>query len=486
MTSRRDFLTTGIAGLGFLPLAVQQAWAGDAPTAGGSGAASAGPAAAPPVKTIREAARDVPVVEDVDVLIAGAGPAGIGAALAAAAGGAKVRLIEVHGCLGGVWTAGLLTWLFHMNQPGIGSRLTRELERRGARIGKSLVNYTYDVEAMKVMLEDLCGEAKVGVRLFTRVVAAGRDEKNRLTTVVTESKSGREAWRAKVFIDATGDGDLAARAGCGFDLGEAGTGLTQPMTFMALMLVPRAEDVKEHISFYQGTGQHTTCKEATLKAFAKTGFEPSYGRPTIFQVRGNLLALMINHEYGVSAIDARQVTEATVRARAEVQKAAAALRAFGGPWAGVQLVATPEQIGVREGRRIHGRYRVTLDDLKAGAQHADAVCRVTFNVDIHSLRGGEDRGLSHGGVKVKPYDIPLRALIAKDVDGLLMAGRCASGDFYAHASYRISGPSVSMGQAAGALAALSAASGRLPHDVPFEDVRKALEALNTAAEPAKA
>jgi len=468
MHSRREFLETGLACLGAIPLAVRAA---------GAAPPLLPKPAAPTRETVEEPARQVPVVEKADVVVCGAGPAGIAAALASAATGAKTRLIEVHGCLGGVWTAGMLAWLFHMDQPGIARRITRELDRRGARIGPNPNNYSYDVETMKLVLENLCSEAGVGVRLHTRVAAAGRDDKNRLATVVTESKSGREAWRAKVFIDATGDGDLAAQAGCGFDIGQEGTGQVQPMTFMALFTVPRAEDVKEFISFWQGSGQRKTCLEALDQAFRRAGFEPSYGRPTIFQVRDNLLALMINHEYGVSAIDARQVSEATVRARAEVNKATAALRSLGGPWAEARLVATAEQIGVREGRRIHGRYRVTVDDIKSGARHDDAVCRVTFNVDIHSTSAAAGRGLSDGGVKVKPYDVPVRALIAKDMDGLLMAGRCISGDWYAHASYRVSGPSVAMGQAAGALAALSAATGRLPHDVPWADVRKALDRL---------
>ena len=111
-----------------------------------------------------------------------------------------------------------------------------------------------------------------------------------------------------------------------------------------------------------------------------------------------------------------------------------------------------EQIGIREGRRIKGRYTITSDDLITGAKFEDAVCRVNFNVDIHSLDGEWDKSWSDAGVKVKPYDIPLRSLIAKDVDGLMMAGRCISGDFFAHASYRVTGNAVAMGEAAGKVA----------------------------------
>ena len=148
-----------------------------------------------------------------------------------------------------------------------------------------------------------------------------------------------------------------------------------------------------------------------------------------------------------------------------------ALRGLGGPWEGIQIAATAEQIGVRDGRRIRGRYVVTQEDIVNGARHEDAVVRPTFGVDIHSITAehNETHVIENKGLKVKPYDIPLRALIAKDVDGLMMAGRCISGDFIAHASYRVTGNATSMGEAAGAVAALAAKSQRLPHEVAWSE-----------------
>jgi len=137
----------------------------------------------------------------------------------------------------------------------------------------------------------------------------------------------------------------------------------------------------------------------------------------------------------------------------------------------MQVIATAEQIGVREGRRIEGRYLVQKQDLITGARHADSVARATFGVDIHAFTKDKNREetISHGGFKTLPYDIPLRALIAKDVDGLMMAGRCISGDFIAHASYRVTGNAVAMGEAAGVVAALAAESKRLPHQVDWSE-----------------
>jgi hypothetical protein len=199
--------------------------------------------------------------------------------------------------------------------------------------------------------------------------------------------------------------------------------------------------------------------------------------PTIFPVRDNVVLLMFNHEYGVKPYDADAMTAATQHARKEIFAMMRGLRKLGGIWEGLQVVATAEQIGVRDGRRIHGRHTVTRDDLINGARYQDAVARVTFGVDIHALtrEKNNQETIGRGGVKrTLPYDIPLRALIAKDVDGLMMAGRCISGDFIAHASYRVTGNAVAMGEAAGTVAALAAKTQRPPHEIAWAEASKLL------------
>ena len=174
-----------------------------------------------------------------------------------------------------------------------------------------------------------------------------------------------------------------------------------------------------------------------------------------------------------------------MRARADMNKMVAGLRALGGPWDGIQIVATAEQIGVRDGRRIAGRFTVQTDDLVKGARYDDAVVRVTFGVDVHSLTSAHNKesksGAASKGIKVKPYDIPLRALIAKDVDGLMMAGRCISGDFISHSSYRVTGNAVAMGEAAGVTAALAALSKRMPHDIMWKESEAKLTQMGLRA-----
>ena len=196
------------------------------------------------METILETERLVPVVERCDVLVCGGGPAGVAAAVAAARAGARTRLLEVQGCLGGIWTAGLLSYVL---DPGGKSGLLPEIVARLAAAGAPpLVErdvqrpwvdgaFCYHPEIMKLVLEQVCEETGVLLQLHTRVVATIKKQPGHLAYALTESKSGRQAWGAQVFVDCTGDGDLAALAGCGFDVGRPGSGETQPMTLMAIV-----------------------------------------------------------------------------------------------------------------------------------------------------------------------------------------------------------------------------------------------------------
>lgn len=469
--SRRRFLHAALAGTGVAPLYTRGQTETPSPSLRSSSAA------------FPEPPRDLKLTDDTDVIVCGAGPAGVSAAIAAARSGARVRLFDVHGCLGGVWTAGLLTWIFDFDKPGLTREIRAKLDERGARRGTSAKVFVYEPDEMKLLLEDLCTEAGVKFRLQTRVVAAYR-EGQRLTTIVTESASGREAWRAPVFIDATGNGVLGALAGCQWDLGEMGQDKAiqcacQPLTMNALAVVKDVTQMQKYISFYGGdVNWHVEATKNFKAEIQRAGIDPSYGMPTIFHVRDQIVMLMLNHEYGIRPDDADAMTAATVRARKEVFAITRGLRKLGGVWEGLQVVATAEQIGVRDGKRIHGRYTVTKEDLSTAARHADAVARVTFGVDIHARTKAknDEVTIERGGVtKFTPYDIPLRALIAKDVDGLMMAGRCISGDFVAHASYRVTGNAVAMGEAAGAAAALASLTLQMPHEVAWPEVAKLLE-----------
>ncbi len=422
-------------------------------------------------RELLEQQRAIPVVGRTDVLVCGGGPAGVAAALAAARAGASVQLIETAGCLGGVWTAGLLTKILDAeNKTGIMAELLREFAARGSAVARQTGGSVYDPEIAKLVLEELCLAAGVKIRLHTRLVGAVTDSQRRVVAVLTESKSGREAWQAERFVDCSGDGDLAAHAGCRFEVGVGAACGCQPMSMLALLT---GIDAREVEPFIRETGSQA--KSRLLKLMEDHGIKPSYRAPTLRHLHSNIFSLMTNHEYGISAFDADAITEATLRARREIHTIVNGLRELGGAWRNLAVVATAEQLGVREGRRIRGRYVITARDLAQGLKHDEAVCTAKFPIDVHALtaQGNQeiDQHFKQGGMR--PYDIPYPALVAADVDGLLMAGRCISGDFIAHSSYRVTGNSVPMGEAAGLAAAVSIRQGVLPHSLDWHTITAA-------------
>ena len=418
-----------------------------------------------------ERQRSVPVAGETDVLVCGGGPAGVAAALAAARAGASVQLLEVAGCLGGVWTAGLLTKILDSgNKSGIMAELCSEFSSRGSAVAKQTRGTVYDPELAKLVLEELCVQAGVKIRLHTRVVGAVINEENRIVAVLTESKSGREAWLASRFVDCSGDGDLAAHAGCQFAVGTGDHCECQPMSMLALLTGVSSTAIQP---FIRETG--SAAKRRLLKLLEDNGLQPSYRAPTLRHLHSEIYSLMTNHEYGVSAFDANAISEATLRARREIHSVVAALRDLGGAWRNLAVVATAEQLGVREGRRILGRYSITSRDVANGLRHAQAVCQAKFPIDVHALNehGNKEVDRDFKAEGHSPYDIPYPALVAKDVDGLLMAGRCISGDFIAHSSYRVTGNAVPMGEAAGLSAAVSIKRNLMPHQLDWRETKKA-------------
>ena len=143
----------------------------------------------------------------------------------------------------------------------------------------------------------------------------------------------------------------------------------------------------------------------------ENGIKPSYRAPTLRHLHSGIYSLMTNHEYGVSAFDADAITEATINARREVHEIVNGLRQLGGVWKDLSVVATAEQIGVREGRRIRGRYLLTADDLANGLRHEEAVCRANFPIDVHALDESGNKEVSQKfkakGKKTVRYSVPI-------------------------------------------------------------------------------
>ncbi len=411
---------------------------------------------------INEPARSIPVAAGFDVIVAGGGPAGCAAAISAAMSGAKVLLIETQGALGGVWTSGLLTYVLDAGnkQSGVMAELVRRLTMHEERAPTTdlahdlpwvVGSWYFDPESMRVVLESWCSELGVEVLYHSRVVAAVADA-GHVTHVVSEGPSGRQAWAAHACVDATGNGDLGALAGCAFRMGRDGDGAeVQPLSLLALVGGVDEDAIQPYIHGSPNSGGVPVGR--LLDALRSAGVVPTYGHPVLFPAAPGMWSLMSNHTYAVRCDDARALSRATIAARSEIHAQVRYLRRLGGAWSGLRVIASAAQIGIREGRRLSGRYTVTAEDLIRGARFDDAVCRVNFPVDIHAIDPAHSTGYGNDGVRAKPYDIPLRALLSAAHDNLAFAGRCISGDFVAHASYRVTGNAIPMGEAAGRWAA---------------------------------
>lgn len=421
--------------------------------------------------SIQEPSRMVPLARETDVLVCGGGPAGIAAAITAAREGARVLILERHPFLGGVWTAGALTILIDTeHKAGLNAELRQRLAARGGAVFHKPMWPAwpiYGLEAMKGLLDEIIEEEGIQVQLYTQVVAADRQDR-RLGGVFTESKSGREFIKSRIVIDTTGDGDVAARAGCPFEMGRPGDGKVQPMTLYG------------RVGGYRGGPVHIEPLRTIVK---QAGFNPSYERITLFPQPGQpgVFMLMATHLFG-SGIDTRNLTRAEMQGRKEIRELVSILKKHAGPdWADAYLIDTGPFIGIREARRIRGRYYLTAEDIAAGRRFEDGICHVRFVADIHHPDPSEGAGLFHA--PSQPYDIPYRCLLAKDVDNLMMAGRCISGDHIAHASYRVTGDAVATGEAAGLAAALACREGIDPIHVDTQKLRACLDEIRSRHSP---
>lgn len=416
---------------------------------------------------ILEKPRRTPVARRADVVVVGGGPAAVGAALAAASEGARVVLLERHGMLGSVWTAGLLNPFFDPEKGWLVATLIQRVKQAGAWDDGVLGSRrtpapVFDVEVMKYLLE--CMMAESGVEFwYHALVTDAVMEGDRVAGVIVESKSGREAVLAKVVIDCSGDGDLAARAGVPFQLGREKDGLQQPLTLMfeidniESFENVKGDDLRIHL-MYQALRQAITGHNLPIKL----PYGPQRaGTPYLIKVpRPGAAAIQATHVYKINCIDVRELTRATVDARRQIHEIfMKAMKRIPG-MENIRLTVTAPAIGVREARHLEGRYRLDLEDMLKARRFDDAVTSVNFGIDIHEIdpestypRLSLPPGISAG--KVPMCDIPYRSLLPKHLTGLLFAGRCLSGSHTAHAAYRVTGTCMATGQAAGLAAAMA-------------------------------
>jgi hypothetical protein len=270
------------------------------------------------------------------------------------------------------------------------------------------------------------------------------------------------------LIDATGDGDVAARAGVPYRLGRMSDGLCQPMTLMFEIEGVKGFSQRGSADLYEKLAGAIEAHALSVELPFRRG---AVGTPWIIDVpRPDSAVVQATHVYRLNATDTRQLSRATIEARRQAHELVSVMKHVAG-LEGIRLVQTAPQIGVRETRRLCGRYTLSVDDLRAGRTFEDAVTFATFGIDIHDVDPG---GAKSSGGGVRPYEIPYRCLLPESLAGLLFAGRCISGTHVAHGSYRVTGNCMAMGQAAGLAAAMAAAENCAPHEIDGARLRREL------------
>jgi FAD dependent oxidoreductase len=452
-----------------------------------------------------------PVGSRHDVVVAGGGPAGVAAAIAAARAGASVLLVDQHGSLGGNLTAGLVgpcmtsysldgtTQLI----TGIFDEFVRRMETTGHALHPSATSagdpysgfivYGHDKvtpfepEAAKLALQQLCHEAGVDLLLHTMVVDTwhdpASDEATRPRGLVLANKAGLSIALGSVIVDATADGDVATRAGAKWVQGRDSDGLTQPMTLF--FRVAGVDD--KAVADYVGAHPDDIRPFASIVARARDEGRfpsPRRGVGMYRTLRPGVWRINTTRILGRDGTDPHDLTAAELEGRHQVHALMEFFRAELPGFSGAWLLDTASTVGVRETRRIHGDYTLTLEDLQTGRHFDDAIAMAAYPVDIHDPTGAGG-GVDPDAGTANVYQLPYRSLLPQGVDHLIVAGRCLSATHEALAAVRVMPTAFALGQAAGTAAALSLRHGTTVRNLDVTVLQQALRAAGARPGPDK-
>lgn len=423
---------------------------------------------------------EIEEIAAVDVLVAGGGPAGICAAVAAARQGAKVLLVERYGAVGGNLTLGNVSPILGKVSKGtmydevidlLSAKHQDELKVK-TRNGKEI---HIDAEEAKGILINFLDLNNVEVMLQTAVCDVIKDNTDLKGLIVT-TPCGLKAITAKRIIDATGDGTVAYLSGSEYKIGRDGDGRTQPVTLeFTINNVDESRAImcfggSDPVTLPDGKKYSEFCKECERNGILPKNVSIVRLHRTFYSGERNVNATQMNE---ISGLDTADLYKAEVELRNQIDRVVDFLRKYIPGYENCMLKTTADTLGVRETRRIMGEYVMCDEDVEQGKHYDDAIVHnAWFLIDIHNPSGG---GQAEGHSKMaQPYDIRYGALLPLGVENLLTAGRCISGTHRAHASYRVMAICMATGEAAGIAAALSIKENVMPRNLHIRKIRDVL------------
>jgi hypothetical protein len=435
------------------------------------------------LKKIVESVREIVVGGEYDVMVIGGGPAGISASIASSRSGARTLLVERQGFLGGMATAGMVgsfCGFFTTGSQkkaivdGIGGSILERLKQRGglsekriSKVDPRIAVYHYNPEVFKFVAEEAVIQGGVKILFHSLTVDALWETKgSQLSGVVVETKSGRLALLSKILIDATGDGDVAYKADVPYEIGDE-NGRPQTLTTMFRMINVDPDKVRELDLRVLGKKLNEARQEGTFRFSRVDGIiNPA--------IPSGIVSANITGIPDLSAIDAIQLTRAEIEGRRQVFEYLRFLRESLPGFERADISSIAAHVGVRETRRILGEYVLQGHEVLKGKKHDDAIALGAWPVEMHDPITGKiqwkflEREDDY-------YTIPLGCLIPRNINNLLIAGRCISATHVAQGSARVIAQAFAMGEAAGIIASHSIDTKTIPKEISPEKIRKELK-----------
>ncbi|GAA4831004.1 FAD-dependent oxidoreductase [Paenibacillus vulneris] len=431
-------------------------------------------------KTVTVPSQNLEVSYTPDVVVIGGGASGVAAAIAAARNGASTLLIEQRGYLGGMGTAALVPAFCPYTDGqkpvirGIGLDL---LEKMKIEAGedfmsryKDLLDWVpIDVETLKRVYdrEVLASGAKI---LFHTVADQVLLEGDRISGLVISNKSGRSVVQAKLYIDASGDADLAALAGVPFQVG-GDQGELQPGT---MCYVVTGADRARFKQFLEETGERGQL-ERTVTEAQKNGDLPD-GRKRISGmawITDSIVGFNFGHIFGIDGTKAEDLTRAAIEGRQLIDTQIRFLRKYVPGFEHIHLVHSGDQVGIRETRRIQGDYTLVVEDFLSMRTFEDDIARNSYFIDIHLANASSTMTIKHLP-KGESHGVPYRCMLPQGKSNLIVAGRSVSSDRPVQGSLRVMPNCFAMGEAAGIAAAMAASAGVGFREVSIPELQRKL------------